>query len=202
MRRPRRRSWIHSFCSGSWMCMYSTPTVRAVRVAQHAEDVAQRHRLAVERRAEAADRELAVEIPDREAVVGHVELGVGRGARRPSGSRLAMRCPRTRYMLTSWWTCTTFSLSAASSSSELRSVPSGRLVRHAEAAEDVVVEAVVAEQQAWIAPQELAALRAGDDAVVVGAGERDDLADAEPGERVADRRPRTRPGSRSRRRRR
>jgi hypothetical protein len=45
----------------------------AVRVAQHAEDLAQRrHRLA----AEAPGRELAVEVPQRQAVVDDVEVGV------------------------------------------------------------------------------------------------------------------------------
>ena len=48
----------------------------------------------------------------------------------------------------------------------------------------VVVEAVVAEQQLVDRAQELAALRAPDDPVVVGARERDDLADAEPGDGV------------------
>ena len=53
-----------------------------VRVAQHAEDVAQRHRRRSEAPgAEAADRELAVEVPDREVVVRDVELGVRRAAR-------------------------------------------------------------------------------------------------------------------------
>ena len=107
------------------------------------------------------------------------------GTRRPSGSRLAMRCPRTRYMFTSEWTCTTFSLSDAGSANAPRSVhPPRGLVRHREAREHVVVEAVVAEQQAVDAAEELAALRAGDDPVVVGVGERGDLAHPDFGERV------------------
>ena len=44
-----------------------------VRVAQEAEDVAQRHRAPAR---EPAGRELAVEVPDREAPVHRVELGV------------------------------------------------------------------------------------------------------------------------------
>ena len=61
-----------------------------VRVAQHAEDVAQRHqRLA----AEAAGGELAVEVPQRQPVVDEVEvrvaslLGTRAGRCRPSGGR-------------------------------------------------------------------------------------------------------------------
>ena len=46
------------------------------------------------------------------------------------------------------------------------------------------VEAVLAEQQLVHALQEQAALGALDDAVVVGAGDRDDLADAERAERA------------------
>ena len=56
------------------------------------------------------------------------------------------------------------------------------LVRHAEALEHVFVEAVLAEQQLVHPLQEHAALGALDDAVVVGAGDRDDLADAERAE--------------------
>ena len=48
--------------------------------------------------------------------------------------------------------------------------------------EDVVVEPVLAEQQLVHPLQEQPALGALDDAVVVGAGDRDDLADAERAE--------------------
>ena len=60
--------------------------------------------------------------------------------------------------------------------------PARGLVGNAEAREDVVVEAVAAEQQIVDLGQELAALRALDDAVVVGARERDGLAHADLGE--------------------
>ena len=56
-----------------------------VGVAQHAEDVAQGHRAGPDRSGaelaggEGPDRELAVEVPDRQAVVVDVELGVGVG---------------------------------------------------------------------------------------------------------------------------
>ena len=60
--------------------------------------------------------------------------------------------------------------------------PAHRLVRHVERGEHVVVEAVLAEQQLVDPLQEQAALGALDDAVVVGARDRDDLADAERAE--------------------
>ena len=95
-----------------------------------------------------------------------------------------MRCPRTRYMLMSEWTCTTFSYCVVGSANALRSAfQRAGSYGTAEAREHVVVEAVVAEQQLVDPPQELAALGAGDDAVVVGVGERGDLAHAELGER-------------------
>ncbi len=70
----------------------------------------------------------------------------------------------------------------------------GGLVGDGEAGEDVVVEVVAAEQQVVDRGEELAALGALDDAVVVGARERDGLADADLGERLRDRRLRTRAG--------
>ena len=57
------------------------------------------------------------------------------------------------------------------------------LVGHADGAEDVVVEVVLAEEQLVDLAQEQAGLGALDDAVVVGGGEGDDLRDAEVGER-------------------
>ena len=51
---------------------------------------------------EALDDEAPVEVEDGEPVGERVELGVKRRARTvPSGSRSAMRWPRTRYMLMS-----------------------------------------------------------------------------------------------------
>ncbi len=60
--------------------------------------------------------------------------------------------------------------------------PFDRLVGHAQRVEDVVVELVLAQQQLVHASQEHAALGALDDAVVIRAGDRDDLADAERAE--------------------
>ena len=66
----------------------------AVRVAQHAEDVAQLHQLLA---GEAADRELAVEVPQRQAVAGDVQVGVaadGELERVGVGHQVAVACGR------------------------------------------------------------------------------------------------------------
>ena len=78
--------------------------------------------------------------------------------------------------------------------------PPHRLVRDAELAEDLVEE-VVGEQQFVDGAQEVAGLRALDDAVVVGRGERDQLAEAQSRRSAPRWRPGTRRGTPSRRRR-
>ena len=118
-----------------------------------------------------------------------------------------MRCPRTRYMLIRPLHRERLLDRFDRSLDRLVvAAPAGGLVGHAEAGEQLVVEVVLAEQELVDAAEELAALGALDDAVVVGARERDDLADADLGERlrvgalvlgrVADRRRRrrSRPG--------
>ena len=62
--------------------------------------------------------------------------------------------------------------------------PADRFVRQPERGEDVVVEAVLAQQQLVDATEELARFGALDDPVVVGGGQRDDLADAQLAERL------------------
>ena len=108
----------------------------AVRVAQHAEQVAERHLVGA---ADAAGEELAVEVPDGEAVGGRVELGRHRAAAcQRSGSRSAMRWPRTRCTRMSVATCICLCSIASSRLIGLMSTRhSHRLVRHAEAAEHV-----------------------------------------------------------------
>ena len=65
--------------------------------------------------------------------------------------------------------------------------PADRLVGDAQRAEDLVVEVVLAEQQAVDPAQEVAGLRTLDDAVVVGRRQRHDLADGQPGQRLGGR---------------
>ena len=62
--------------------------------------------------------------------------------------------------------------------------PVDRVVRDAQRREDVLVEAALADEQLVHLLEELARAGALDDAVVVGAGQRDGLADAELGERL------------------
>ena len=70
-------------------------------------------------------------------------------------------------------------------------VPADRLVGDPQRAEDLVVEAVLAEQQLVDPLEELTGLRALDDAVVVRRGQGHDLADAVAGDRARPRRPAT-----------
>ncbi len=149
----------------------------AVRVAQQAEDVAQRVlRLA----AEAARGEPAVQVPQRHAVVLDVQVGVLALA---VGERVGLRHEVA---------------ARAVGVDELRDTgrlggldvgvhgvvahPAHGLVRHAQGREHAVVEAVQAEQLVGEHLEELAGLRALDDAVVVGRRDRHDLRDAHAGE--------------------
>ena len=182
--------------------MYSTPTVREYASRSTPRMSREGHHGREAPGAEVADGELAVEVPDRQVVVRDVELGVR--VRLAPAERIEVRDEVPAHAvhvdqrvdlhdLLDW--------RRGIGERAAVGVPAGGLVRHREAGEHVVVEAVVAEQQVVDPAEELAALRAGDDAVVVGVGERGDLAHAELRERVRDRRPRTRPDSRWRRRR-
>ena len=152
----------------------------AVRVAQHAEQVAERHLL---RAGDATGEELAVEVPDRQPVRRRVEL-LGHRRLLPLqrievGDQVAADAVDADqrgdlHLLVQHRLVAVDRVDVGT--------PLDGLVRHAERAEDVVVEAVLAEQQLVHALQEQPALGALDDAVVVRAGDRDDLADAERAE--------------------
>ena len=150
-----------------------------VRVAQHAENVAQLHDGDA---TEATGREFAIEIPQREVVIHDVEVGmlahlelqrVGVGhqvAAHPVGMD---------------------QLDDASRLADLVVVrrddvlhPAHRLVGDAQGPEQVVVETVFAEQQPMDLPQELTRLCTLDHPVVIGRGDRHDLADGEVGQRL------------------
>ena len=148
----------------------------AIRVAQHAEDLAQPHdRLA----AEPAGRELALQVPQRQAVLDDVQVrvlalhgldrvGVGHQvAADPVGVDQFLHAGRPGDVV----------LVA------VREVldPADRLVGDAQALEDAVVEAVLAEQQLVDDAQEVAGLSSLDDPVVVRGSQRHRLADGEPG---------------------
>ena len=176
----------------------------AVRVAQHAENVAQRHGFVA---GEPVGVELAVEVPHREAVRRRVELGVHvrlfRRQRIEVGDQVAAHAIHVDERVD----VHLLGEPGALLVDRVRvAPPAHRLVRHAHRAEDVVVEALLAEEELVHPLQELAGLRALDDAVVVGRRDRDDLAHAELGERLrigrlvlgrvvdARRRRRSRPG--------
>ena len=152
----------------------------AVRVAQHAEQVAEAHLVDA---ADAVGEELAVEVPDRQPVgrgvefawrvrllpSQRIEVGDEVAAHAVDADQLGDRHLLGEHRL--------FAVDRVRVGP-----PLDRLVRHAERVEDVVVEAVLAEQQFVDALQERARLGALDDAVVVGARDRDDLAHAERAE--------------------
>ena len=109
------------------------------------------------------------------------------GGSASSGSRWAIRWPRTRYMLMS--VCTRTCLSRRWCSPSLGAeagvvvhLPADGLVGHAHRLEEVVVEAVGAGQERRHPGQEEPGLGALDDAVVVGGGEGHHLAQAELGQ--------------------
>ena len=142
------------------------------------------------RPAEAAGEELAVEVPDREPVGGRVELDGHVAA--PSSERVEVGDEVAahpvdadevgdRHLLLEHRLLAVDRVDVAP--------PLHGLVGHAEGAEDLVVEAVGAEQQLLDPLEEQARLGALDDAVVVGRADRDDLRHAEVGERDRDRRP-------------
>ena len=184
--------------------MYSTPTVRAYA----SRSTPRMSRSGITLRGEAAgaevaDRELAVEVPDREVVVRDVELGVGVGRAPAERIEVGDEVPAHAVHVDEGVDLhDLLVLGGGVGEAAAVRVPAGGLVGHRQAREHVVVELVLAEQQLVDAPEELAALGAGDDAVVVGVGERGDLAHRRAARARRGRRPRTRPGSRCCRRRR
>ena len=135
----------------------------AVRVAQHAEDVAQLHHGLA---GEAADRELALQVPQGEPVLDDVEVGV-----------LALAVLQ-RVGVGHDVAADPVGVDQLEDAGGLGDVvvvadvdvlePADRLVGDAQRLEDLVVEAVLAEQQLVDDPQELAGGGALDDPVVVG----------------------------------
>ena len=175
---PSTWLWIQR-CSSVLLDVHVLDADRAaVRVAQHAEQVAERCISDVPPTPPVRNSRSRSQIV-RPYVAGSSSTGIC-GSFQRSGSRSAMRWPRTRWTRISVATCICL-CSIASSLFDRVDVgaPLDRLVRHAEVVEDVLVEAVLAEQQLVDPLQEQPALGALDDAVVVGARDRDDLADAE-----------------------
>ena len=137
----------------------------AVRVAQHAEQVAERHAVLA---GDAAGEELPLEVPDRQPVRQRVEL-LGHDRLLPAervevGDEVAADAVDAdqRGDLHLLLQHRLFAVDRVDVGA-----PAHRLVRHVEGGEHVVVEAVLAEQQLVHPLQEQAALGALDDAVVV-----------------------------------
>ena len=151
-----------------------------------AEDVAQRHRRTFEAaRAEIADRELAVEVPDAQPVVRDVELGMR--VRLATAERVEVRDEVAADAVHVDDLVDVHDLVVQHLRVGDRGVvglPARRLVRHREALEHRVVEVVAAEQEIVDQAEELAALGAADDPVVVRVRERRGRPDPELRERL------------------
>ena len=153
-----------------------------IGVAQRPEDVGQLHRL---RPGQAAGGERPLEVPDGESVVGGVDLHRAGGALSPQrievGDQVAPH-PVDVDELQDPGLLVDLVLGVVLGTAV--DPPPHRLVGDVEAPEDLVVELVVAEKQLVDVTEELARLRPLDDPVVVGRRQRDDVADAEPGDRA------------------
>ena len=165
----------------------------AVRVAQHAQDVPQLHpRLA----AEPAGGEVALQVPQGQPVQVDVQVGVlalGDLERVGVGHQVTAHPVGVDQLLHPGRPGDVVLVAGGEVPD-----PADRLVRDAQRGEDLVVEAVLAEQQLVDLLQELPGLRALDDPVVVGRGQRDRLADGQPGQGLLGRARRRRPGTPSR----
>ena len=125
------------------------PDGAGVRVPQDTEDVAQRHRSTVAAPGtERAHGELAIEVPDAEAVVVDVELGMGVGLAPPERVEVGQQVP-THAVHVDELVDVDDLLVERGFVVERTDVggPAGRLVGHGEALEDRVVEVVLSEQE-------------------------------------------------------
>ena len=118
----------------------------AVGVAQHVQDLVERGHVPA---GQAVGHELPGQVPDGQAVGRGSSSAWMRGGSASSGSRWAIRWPRTRYMLmrVCTWTCFTrrWCSPVGDVGGRLRvGTPAHRLVGHAHGLEDLVVEAVLA----------------------------------------------------------
>ena len=146
----------------------------AVRVAQDLVDVAEGHlRLA----AETAGRVDTVEVPQAQAVEADVEVWVRTHLeleRVDVGNQVATNAVGVDELLDAGFLRAVVDLIAVEVG-----CPADRLVRNAKRFEDLVVETALAEKQLVDLLEELARAGTLNDAVVVGAGKVQNLADAE-----------------------
>ena len=184
---PSTCSWIQRFSSIDGEVGVLDAHGSAVGIAQHAEDVAELHALlATDRRVHAgleAGEELAVEVPDGEAVERRVEFGVH--LRRLGGEGIEVGDEvaahpvhvdevRHAHLLADRGLLAVDRVHVG--------VPLDGGVRHADRGEHVLVEVLGAEQHVVDLLEEQPGLGTLDDAVVVGGADRHGLADAEVGD--------------------
>jgi hypothetical protein len=153
-----------------------------VGISQDVPDLPER-RLA--RAGEAVRGEPAVEVPDRQAEVRGVELGVRRrwhgreridvGDQVPPGPVVVDEAQHASLLVRQ---------GRRICGRPLLRRQVDRTVRHVDRVEDATVEVVVSEEQRVHAPEELSALGALDHPMVVRARERDDLRDPELSDRL------------------
>ena len=194
--RRSTRSWIHLRCSGSWMCMNSMPTVRQYesrstpRMSRSfiIRDLPAKPPIANSRSRSHRVRPCVGDLEVGVAALAVLQrVGVGHHvAAHPVGVDQLEHPGRL----------------ATSSSCERVDVlgPADRLVGDAQRLEDLVVEAVLAEQQRVHVCEELAGRGALDDPVVVGRRQRHHLGDAQVVRSLLGRALELRPGSPWRRR--
>ena len=156
----------------------------AVGVAQHVEDLVEGGHVAP---GQPVGDELARQVPDGEAVGERVELGVdvrGLGIERVEvGDQVAAHPVHVDQRLHVHLLDQALVLALLGAlAGVVVQLPAHRLVGHAHRLEEGVVEAVGAGQQRGHPGQEEAGLGALDDAVVVGGGEGDHLAQAQLGQ--------------------
>jgi len=133
---------------------------------------------------EVADGKFAGRDPDREVVVGDVELGMRTWLAPAERVEIGDEMPAHPVHVDEGVDLhDLLELRRGVGERAVVGNPARRLVRHCEARDTSSVEVVVPEEQVVDPPQELATLGAGDDAMVVGVRERGDLADAELRER-------------------
>src|SRR5262249_23089435 len=157
------------------------PDLAAVVFDQHRPNFAERRFVLS---AEAVREELTVEVPDREAVSLGFEFGVF--VNRDHVERIDVRDQMAAHAIgvdefedaRLFFDLLLFAVDARQEGIHVNR-PAQRLIGNADVGEDFVVKVMPAEQQFVNVGEEEARFRALDDAVIVGAGDRKDLGDAE-----------------------
>jgi hypothetical protein len=158
----------------------------AVGIAEHTEQLTERHGLLAR---DVAGQELAVEVPDGQAVGERVELGVQSLEvvlqRVEVGDQMPADAVHVDHLLHGDLLDADVTAAVAIDDARvLVGTPACRLVGDLQTGEDVVIEGVLAEQHLLDQGEEHPRLGALDHAVVVGGRHRDDLAHAQLGQRA------------------